>query len=432
MFRQSTSTVISILIASIFLTACGGGMNQSQPVPMPAVQPPPTPVPTPTPQPPPTPVPPPTLSVTAPNAFPSLPGLVNPVGLYQAPGDDTRWFVIEQAGRVRVFANRSDVSTLDDFVDIRSRVASGGELGLLGMAFHPNFASNRRVFLSYTAGGAPRVSRISQFTAMADLAHLDPNSEVILLTLNQPEDNHNGGNIVFGPDGFLYIGFGDGGGAGDNHPPIGNGQSLTTMLGKILRIDVNGAAPYAIPADNPYFGNPRCGPTGGSQNCPEIYAYGFRNPWRFSFDRTTGELWAADVGQNMWEEVDLVTKGGNYGWRCREGAHDYLPTTCGGATNLIDPVAEYDHSVGISITGGFAYRGTQVAQLNGRYIFGDFGSGRIWAWIPPGNSPRQPTQLGTTTLSISSFAEAQNAELYLVNYGSGSNGTVHRLVFQSQ
>jgi len=420
MQRRSIVGLVSILLTQFVIAACGGGNSQPQPVPMPVVQPPPTPVPTPT------------LSVTAPNAFPNLPGLASPVGLYQAPGDDTRWFVIEQAGRVRVFPNRSDASTLDDFIDIRSRVVSGGELGLLGLAFHPNFATNRRVFLSYTTGSAPRVSRISQFTATTDLLHLDPNSEVILLTLNQPEDNHNGGNIVFGPDGFLYIGFGDGGGGGDNHPPIGNGQKLTTLLGKILRINVDGPSPYGIPADNPFAGNPRCGPTGGSQNCPEIFAYGFRNPWRFSFDHTAGDLWVGDVGQDAWEEVDVVTLGGNYGWRCREGAHDYLPTQCGGATNLIDPIAEYDHSVGNSITGGFVYRGSQFSALYGRYVFGDFGSGRIWAWISPVNIPRQPTQLADTSLNISSFAEAHDGELYAVNYGSGANGTLHHLVFQSQ
>ena len=371
------------------------------------------------------------ISVTTPNAFPNLSSFSSPVGMYQAPGDSSRWFVVEQAGRVRVFPNQSTVTgaQISDFIDIQVRVACCGELGLLGMAFHPNFASNRYVFLSYTAGGSgARVSRISRFTASMDLATLDPNSEVILLTINQPEDNHNGGAIAFGQDGFLYIAIGDGGGGGDNHGAIGNGQLLTTLLGKILRIDVNNGSPYGIPSGatgNPYAGNALCGVTGaGPQNCPEIFAYGFRNPWRITFDRQNGELWAGDVGQGSWEEVDVVTRGGNYGWRCREGAHSFS-NNCGGATNWIDPVAEYDHSVGFSITGGYVYRGSAFAPLVGRYIFGDFGTGRIWAWIPGGSTPRQPTQLADTNLSISSFGEGNDGELYAVSY----SGTLHRLTF---
>jgi len=349
--------------------------------------------------------------------------------MYQAPGDSSRWFVVEQAGRVRVFDNLPNVSTTSMFIDLSSRVACCGELGLLGMAFHPDFANNRYVYLSYTAGGSTtRVSRISRFTASVDMATLDPNSEVVLLTVNQPEDNHNGGAIAFGQDGYLYIALGDGGGGGDNHGLIGNGQLLTTLLGKILRIDVDGGSPYAIPSGpmgNPYAGNPSCGVNGaGAQSCPEIFAYGFRNPWRITFDRANGELWASDVGQGSWEEVDVVTRDGNYGWRCREGAHPYN-NNCGGAANLIDPVAEYDHSVGVSITGGYVYRGSSFAPLQGRYIFGDFGTGRIWAWIPGGSTPRLPTQLADTNHAISSFGEGNDGELYLVNYG----GTIHRLVF---
>jgi len=344
--------------------------------------------------------------------------------MFQAPADNSRWFVIEQAGRVRVFANQSNVNAMSDFIDIRPRVAFGGELGLLGLAFHPNFASNHRVYLSYTTGSGPHVSRISQFTSTDGGLTLDPNSEAILLAVNQPEDNHNGGNIAFGADGFLYVGFGDGGGGGDTHPPDGNGQKLTTLLGKILRIDVNGAAPYAIPSSNPFAANASCGVNGsGTQNCPEIYAWGFRNPWRFSFDSSTADLWVGDVGQGNWEEVDQVVRGGNYGWRCREGAHDFNIANCP-AAGLIDPVAEYDHSVGVSITGGYVYRGTQFAPLVGRYLFGDFGTGRIWTWIP-GGIPRQPTQLAATNLSISSFGQGNDGELYAVNYG----GTLHHLVF---
>ena len=366
------------------------------------------------------------VSATTPNAFPNLPVFSSPVGLLQAPGDDSRWFAIEQAGRVRTFANQSNVGAATDFIDIRGRVAAGGELGLLGMAFDPNFATNRRVFLSYTTGASPRVSRVSRFTSADNGATLDPNSELVLLTVNQPEDNHNGGNIVFGPDGYLYLGLGDGGGGGDNHGSIGNGQRLSTLLGKILRIDVGATTPYAIPISNPFASNPRCPADGsGTQNCPEIFAWGFRNPWRFSFDRDTGDLWVADVGQSMWEEVDRVELAGNYGWRCREGAHDYNTANCNGG-GFIDPVAEYDHSLGVSITGGYVYRGTRFAPLQSRYIFGDFGSGRIWAWIAEQvTQPRQPTLLADTNLAISSFGEANDGELYVVNYG----GTIHRLEF---
>ena len=258
------------------------------------------------------------------------------------------------------------------------------------------------------------MSRISSFVSNDNGVTLAANSESILLTLNQPEDNHNGGNIAFGPDGYLYVGFGDGGGGGDQHGTIGNGQRLTTLLGKMLRIDVNGAAPYAMPSSNPFFSRRirrRC-PAGGrsSGNCPEIYAYGFRNPWRWSFDRSSGELWVGDVGQGDWEEVDRVQRGGNYGWRCREGAHDYNTSgtpACSAAT-LIDPVAEYDHTLGASITGGYVYRGSQNTPLVGRYVFGDFGSGRIFAWIAENaTQPRQPTQLLDTGPSIASFGAGQ-------------------------
>jgi uncharacterized repeat protein (TIGR03806 family) len=349
----------------------------------------------------------------------------SPVAMLQAPGDASRWFVVEQGGAVRKF----DVANpaVATFVDITSQVRSGGEMGLLGMAFHPDFPTDPRVFLSYTTGTNPLVSHISSFVTRDGGATLDATSEQILLTVNQPEENHNGGNIAFGPDGDLYIGFGDGGGGGDQHGNPGNGQRLTTLLGKMLRIDVDSAAPYAIPPTNPFAQNAACPAEGRtSGECPEIYAWGFRNPWRWSFDRASGELWVADVGQNLWEEVDQVTLGGNYGWRCREGAHDFNMSGCSGG--YIDPVAEYDHTLGNSITGGYVYRGTQATALAGHYLFADFGSGRIWAWIPENAAtPRQPTQLLDTGLNIASFGEGNDGELYVVNYG----GTLHRIGFQS-
>lgn len=359
------------------------------------------------------------------------------VAMLQAPGDDSRWFVVEQGGKVKQFSGAS-ATTKTDFIDISARVNGpgdtpdpGGEMGLLGMAFSPGFPADPRVFLSYTAlVSGQRVSRISSFTTADGGATLDPASETIRLTLNQPESNHKGGNIAFGKDGYLYIGFGDGGGGGDNHGDPGNGQLLTTLLGKMLRIDVSPATGYDIPADNPFAGNPKCPASGGSQSCPEIYAWGFRNPWRWSFDRDNGSLWVGDVGQDKWEEVDTVARGGNYGWRCREGAHNYLPGSIGCSTAAtIDPVAEYDHTQGSAITGGYVYRGPQDTPFKGRYIFGDSGSGRIWAWIPENatsTEPRKPTELADTSLQIVSFGEGNDGELYVVNYNS-----LHRIVFQA-
>lgn len=363
----------------------------------------------------------------------------SPIAMLQAPGDSSRWFVVEQGGAVFKFAASNPVK--QSFVDVSARVDDGGEMGLLGMAFHPNFPQDPRVFLSYTNEDTGRVSRISAFRTLDNGATLDPGTERILLTVDQPESNHNGGNIAFGPDGLLYIGLGDGGGGNDQHGNPGNGQRLTTMLGKMLRINVGSdpmATTYTVPSSNPFFNAGNAGdqcPAAGraSGNCPEIYAWGFRNPWRWSFDRTNGELWVGDVGQNMWEEVDQVTINNNYGWRCREGAHNSNlgGTTCGSA-GMIDPVAEYDHSDGISITGGYVYRGTQNTNLAGRFLFGDFGSGRIWAWIAENAAqPREPTLLIDSDFGISSFGQANDGELYVVNYGSGTNGTLHHIEFDS-
>jgi uncharacterized repeat protein (TIGR03806 family) len=345
----------------------------------------------------------------------------SPVALKQAPGDASRWFVVEQGGVVRTFANQSSVASSSVFIDLTSRLESGGEEGLLGLAFHPNFPTNPRVYLSYTARAGGIVSRISEFQTQDGGATLNLSTERVLLTVNQPESNHNGGNISFGPDGFLYIGFGDGGGGGDQHGSIGNGQNLLTLLGKMLRIDVSPAAGYAIPPSNPYANNAQCGTNGsGTANCPEIYANGFRNPWRWSFDRQTKELWLADVGQDKWEEVDRVTLGGNFGWRCREGAHAFNGT-CGPAQSLIDPIAEYSHSLGNSITGGYVYRGSAIPALQGRYVFADFGSGRIWNIARDTTPTAQMTaaQSYQSGLTISSFGEGNDGELYVVDYNGG-------------
>jgi len=368
----------------------------------------------------------PTTTLAVNRVFPNL-GFSAPLAMLQAPSDASRWYVVEQGGRVRMFDNVASVATATTFIDISGRVASGGERGLLGMAFHPGFPTDRRVFLSYTTTDpGPLTSRISSFTLAGDNTTLDAGSERILLTVIQPESNHNGGNIAFGPDGYLYIGFGDGGGGGDGHGSIGNGQNLQTLLGKMLRIDVGGpaATSYAIPASNPFAGSGGACSSGSTTaaQCREIYAWGFRNPWRWSFDRGgTHALWLGDVGQGAWEEVDRVVLGGNYGWRCHEGAHDYN-LNCGSLQPRLDPVAEYGRSAGYSITGGYVYRGTAIPSLVGRFVFADYGSGRIWNIA--GDSQPTVTVTGSqglaTGLGIASFGEAVNGELFVVDISGGS------------
>ena len=345
-----------------------------------------------------------------------------PVALLQAPGEAARWFVVEQPGVVRVFDGDAMGKPPAVFVDIRDRVDDGpNEAGLLGMAFHPDFADNRQVFLSYTAPGRPLVSRVSRFTSADDGRTLDRGSERILITLDQPFGNHNGGHVAFGPDGYLYAGYGDGGAGGDPH---GNGQNTQTLLGAMLRIDVDlpspkrslgfaqagGGRPYAVPPDNPFAASP-----GGR---PEIFAWGLRNPWRFSFDRATGELWVADVGQGLWEEVHRVVRGGNYGWNIREGAHCYGARSCD-TSGLVDPVVEYSHAQGCSITGGYRYRGRAIPALTGVYVYGDYCSGRIWGLYLDGAGGPESRWLLDTSLSISSFGEGNDGELYVLDHRGG-------------
>lgn len=363
--------------------------------------------------------------------FANLPAFQAPILALQAPGDGTTWYVVEQAGRVLAFENMAAVGTTRLFIDLTARVQSGGESGLLGMAFHPSYPTDPRVYFSYTAlVDGSLVSRISAFETRNGGASLDPASETILLTVAQPATNHNGGNLAFGPhDGLLYAGFGDGGGAGDPWGAIGNGQDLNTVLGKLLRIDVDGATSpsvqYRIPPENPHAGNTPCNAGTGSQPCPEIFAFGFRNPWRWSFDRTDHDLWVGDVGQGAREEVDRVVAGGNYGWRCLEGTRTYNPDCGSNAGTSLAPVAEYDRAAGQSITGGYVYRGTAIAGLQGRYVFGDFMTGRLWHIA----ADQGPTRVmvaddgSLTGLSIASFAEDTAGELYVVDYG----GTLHRV-----
>ncbi len=356
--------------------------------------------------------------------FTSLPALAQPLAMLQSPGDASQWYVVEQAGVVRAFANSSNVSTTSVFLDISARVdSSPSEGGLLGIAFHPDWPATPRVFVSYT-GTVPGsfVSRISYFTSTDGGDTLDPTTEVLVLQLSQPAGNHNGGDIKFGPDSFLYVAFGDGGGGGD---PQGNGQNPMTLLGTILRLDVDGAVPYEIPTDNPNFGNAVCTQGFGAADCPEIYAWGFRNPWRFNFDSLTGDMWLGDVGQVGWEEVDRVESGMNYGWNIREGANCFMPATGCSTANLVDPVTEYSRGAGASITGGYVYRGSTITSLVGWYVFGDFVTGQIFA-VPADSQPTiAPTELEDTNLQISTFAEGIDGEIYLIHY---TDGTIYQLV----
>jgi len=328
-----------------------------------------------------------------------------PVAMLQRPEGSSDWYVVEKGGTVERVSGEGLKAKRQPFVDLRDRVESGPtEAGLLGIAFHPQFATNGQVFLSYTRAN-PLTSVLSRFISHDGGLTLDPGSEEVLLEVVQPYSNHNGGHIAFGPDGYLYYGLGDGGSAGD---PLGNGQDTNTLLGAILRLDVDGGSPYAIPPDNPFA-------EGGGR--PEIYAYGLRNPWRWSFDRQSGALWVGDVGQDEWEEVDRVAAGDNLGWNRWEGSHCYGGDVCI-AGGVVMPLAEYSHGLGCSVTGGYVYHGKALPQLQGQYLYGDFCSGRIWE-LDSGNPQAGPRILLLSGKRIASFAEDREGELYLLDYTSG-------------
>ena len=341
--------------------------------------------------------------------------LAAPLGMVQPPGDPGRWFLIERAGRVRVLENRPGVSGSTVALDITGVVDTGrSEGGLLGIAFHPQFQDNGEIYLYYTrdggGSGGPLDTVVSRFT-VSEGPPVTLGGEEALLVLDQFAANHNGGDIHFGPDGFLYIGLGDGGGGND---PGDNGQDPTTLLGSMLRIDVTSqpaqGETYVIPSDNPFV-------TGGG--APEVYAFGLRNPFRWSFDMEDGRLWLGDVGQNAWEEVNIIEKGGNYGWACREGAHPGPKPTCA-SPGPVDPIAEYPTGSSCAVTGGYVYRGTDVPELDGVYLYGDFCSGIVWGLRedPAGGAPLV-RQLLDTNLSLAAFAQDLNGEVYLLNLASG-------------
>lgn len=336
-------------------------------------------------------------------------GLQEPTHVTSAFDGTGRLFVLEKAGRIRIIRNGSVVGR--PFLDIRSLVGSrGSEQGLLGLAFHPRYRETGSFYVNYTDRRGDTV--IARYTVSTDPDAADDTSAALLFRIPQPAANHNGGNLVFGPDGYLYVGMGDGGGGGDT---FGNGQNLTALLGKMLRVDVDARSPYGIPPDNPFVERPEVR--------PEIWAYGLRNPWRYSFDRATGDLYIADVGQNAYEEIHLQpagsTGGQNYGWPIMEGMHCFPARAACDGTGLEMPVAEYSHDLGCSITGGFVYRGPRYPAAHGAYLYADFCSGRIWALgYTPDGSWRQ-TELLRTDLGISSFGEDEEGELYLTSLGPG-------------
>lgn len=331
------------------------------------------------------------------NAFPAL-VFDRPVFLAAPPDGSDRIFVVEQPGRILVMPNDAAVIAPSVFLDIRSQVQFGGEEGLLGFACHPDFATNGFVYVYYTRG-APRRSVVSRFTvSVSDPNAADPGSETVLLEIPQPFSNHNAGALAFGPDHRLYIASGDGGSAND---PFGNAQSLTTLLGKVLRVEADGS----VPADNPFVG-------AGAGVRGEIWAYGLRNPWRMSFDRVTGQLWLGDVGQGDEEEVDIVERGGNYGWRVYEGHRSNINPTNLPASAFLPPVHSYSHAEGASVTGGYVYRGAAVPALVGAYVYADFGSGTVWALVHDGVQVVQNVAIATTA-SPASFGEDESGELYV-------------------
>jgi len=330
--------------------------------------------------------------------------------LYLTHAHDQRLFVVQQAGQIMII--EGGVTRPTPFLDIKTRVGSNGnEQGLLSVAFHPNYQKNGLFYVNYT--NLEGSTTIARYHVSADPNVADEISEQILLTIPQPYSNHNGGHILFGPDGYLYIGMGDGGAANDPH---NNGQSLNTLLGKILRLDVDTGSPYGVPQDNPFI------TTAAAR--PEIWSFGWRNPWRMAFDAATGDLYVADVGQNQYEEVDveLAGSGGgqNYGWRLMEASHCFNPTSCDPATlKVVMPIAEYPHSQGCSVTGGYVYHGTQFPQLNGVYIYGDYCTGTLWGLRHEADGSWSQAELLASGKIISSFGLDAAGELYLIDHRSG-------------
>jgi glucose/arabinose dehydrogenase len=344
--------------------------------------------------------------------------------------NDERLFIVEKDGVIRIIDPSGSVLPTA-FLNIDGRVRSGEpERGLLGLAFHPEYDQNGYLYVNYTNNAGHTV--VSRFSVTADENIADPNSEYVIIAIQQPYTNHNAGDLAFGPDNYLYIPLGDGGSGGD---PEDRAQTMSEPLGKILRIDVDsgpggspecaelGSGNYTIPASNPYVGV--------AEVCDEIWATGLRNPWRVSFDRTTGDLYIGDVGQSLWEEVDFQpassTGGENYGWRCYEGNHEYNTAGCSGQGSYDFPIFEYDHGAGQAITGGFVYRGSEHPELTGSYFFADFSAGTLWSLTPDGGGWQDKAQGFYAGSGFSSFGENVNGELFVAEYNSGTIFSLYSL-----
>ncbi len=352
---------------------------------------------------------------------PVVTGLRSPVALTDPDDGTSRLFVAEQGGRIRVIKNGSLLSK--PFLDISRQASTGGERGLLGIAFHPNYRTNGKFYVNFTraSDGATAINEYRVSGSDPDVARKSSHRRII--TIKQPASNHNGGSIAFGPDGYLYIGTGDGGGSGD---PGNRAQRLTSLLGKMLRIDINGTTKskaYRIPRSNPYVGRP-----GKNQ----IWSRGLRNPWGWSFDSVTTDLWIADVGQERYEEVNRSKastssksrgRGVNYGWRVMEGRHCYRPSSGCDKSGKVKPVVEYSHKQGCSVIGGYVYRGSDVPGLAARYVFGDFCSGKIWTIPRTASKPASKTLLVSTGRNITAFGQDRRGELYVL----ATNGTLYRI-----
>jgi glucose/arabinose dehydrogenase len=330
-------------------------------------------------------------------------------------------FIVEQTGRIKILKKGRIKST--PFLSLAGKVSKGGEQGLLGLAFHPNYETDRKLYVYYTNRDGDSIVREYRASATNRNDVVDTSTARRILKVNQPYGNHNGGMLAFGPDGYLYIALGDGGSVGD---PGNRAQRLDTLLGKVLRIDVNGTSTgrnFRIPASNPFV---------GVAGFDEIWQYGLRNPWRLSFDRSTGDLWIGDVGQGEWEEIDRATRtaagagpGINWGWRVLEGTHCYNPSSGCDASGKTMPLLEYAHENGrCSVTGGYVYRGSAIPALRGGYLFADYCSGEIWVVVANASAPAAKTRLRDTGLLITSFGESGSGELYVVDHG----GRIYKIV----
>ncbi len=413
--------LLVFILSAVLLAGCASPTEPPPPTFTPALAPEATPTPesvlpppagTPAPVETSTPLPLPAASFPDPNAYgwtSFVSGLYLPVDIQNAGDDSGRLFIVERPGRIRIVID--GLLYQEPFLDITGRIRSNGsEQGLLGLAFHPDYKSNGFFYVNYTDNNGDTV--ISRFSVSPDPNLADPSSELRMLGIPQPYANHNGGAVAFGPDGYLYLGLGDGGSGGD---PLGNGQSLNSLLGKVLRLDVDHDIPYSIPPNNPFAGS--------GEVYQEIWASGLRNPWRFSFDPVTGDLYIGDVGQNEWEEIDIAPAGLgglNFGWNVFEGNHPYQGNS---AASFAFPIAEYNHTQGCSVTGGVVSRGAALPAWNGIYLYGDFCTGYVWGLLTQGGS-WQSQLLFETGLGISTFGVDEAGNVYLADY---RGGTIYRL-----